>query len=289
MRKFTTVFLGSIDNEMTEIEALARNLGLEVVYAFDEKGNRIRPGAKAVNAAEYDHEDVVWIEQFVRPERALDIDHHGASPFTNFPPEKFWEASSLGQFCNLFGIEPTPDLLAVAAADHCMAAAAQGRCPGVDLGPDTPQREALLRRARRNFAPKMSEEEFLKACAVAAQTLRDNQTYGEGADLRHLHIDGPIASTGEQYPSQAQFLPVVASLEGIPYIVHIRRGDGWLALRMGGFDGGNEEHRQVIQAFLNNPSKLGCLPCDAPSPNNAYGSPERGIGGGTLSEQDPRI
>jgi hypothetical protein len=285
MSKFTTVFLGSPDTEMVETETLARHLGLDVVYATDEKGGRIRPGAKAANAAEHDREDVVWVEQFVRPERALDIDHHGASPFASFPPEKFWEASSLGQFCNLFGIEPTPDLLAVAAADHCMAAAAQGRCPGVDLGPDTPQREALLLRARRNFAPTMSEEEFLKACAVAAQTLRDNQTYGEGADLRHLPIDGPIASTGEQYPSQAQFLPVVASLEGIPYVVHIRRGDGKIALRMGGFDGGNEEHRQVIQAFLDDPSKLGCLPCDAPSPNNTYGSPERGFAGGTLIEQ----
>jgi hypothetical protein len=135
----------------------------------------------------------------------------------------------------------------------------------------------------------MSEEEFLEACSVAAQTLRAHRGPDGIADLRHLPIDGPIATTGEQYPSKAQFLPVVASLEGIPYIVKIRRGDGMLALRMGGFDGGNPEHQQVIQAFLDDPSKLGCLPVDAPSPNNDYGSPERGIGGGTLIEQDPGI
>jgi hypothetical protein len=44
----------------------------------------------------------------------------------------FWEASSLGQLLNFFGVQPTIEQLFVAAGDHCPAAAYAGQCPGID-------------------------------------------------------------------------------------------------------------------------------------------------------------
>lgn len=60
-------------------------------------------------------------------------DHHKPNdPGFGFPPERFWEGSSIGQLCNFLQVEPTPELLLVAAADHCPAAAYRGLCPGID-------------------------------------------------------------------------------------------------------------------------------------------------------------
>lgn len=61
-------------------------------------------------------------------------DHHvPGDPGYGLGPEKFWEASSIGQLCILLGVEPTEELLMVAAGDHCPAAAYQGLCPGIDV------------------------------------------------------------------------------------------------------------------------------------------------------------
>jgi hypothetical protein len=67
------------------------------------------------------------------------IDHHhpGDHGYA-LPAERFWEASSLGQFVSfLSGFElsdnPSKEMKLVAAVDHCLAEALEGKCPGVDI------------------------------------------------------------------------------------------------------------------------------------------------------------
>ena len=60
-------------------------------------------------------------------------DHHNpGDPGWGLGADQFWSASSLGQLCALLGVEPTEELLMVAAGDHCPADAYAGRCHGVD-------------------------------------------------------------------------------------------------------------------------------------------------------------
>ena len=59
-------------------------------------------------------------------------DHHnpGNTGF-GLPPSQYFEASSLGQLLNFLGIEATQEDRVIAAADHCLASAYAGLCPGV--------------------------------------------------------------------------------------------------------------------------------------------------------------
>lgn len=66
------------------------------------------------------------------------IDHHRpGDPGFDLPPEQYWKASSIGQFYTLLGSfdsfflkVPDEDKI-LAAMDHCLPAARQGRCPDV--------------------------------------------------------------------------------------------------------------------------------------------------------------
>src|SRR5690606_15369025 len=70
------------------------------------------------------------------------IDHHNpGDPGYEMPPERYLEGASLGQTLGLLEVEPTPTQRLLAAADHCLTAAYQERCPGVD------PRELLFLRA----------------------------------------------------------------------------------------------------------------------------------------------
>lgn len=90
----------------------------------------------------------VWVECAVQGgdrKRGFVIDHHReGDPGYGKCPEKFWEASSIGQLHRLlthsywvdaevanaaFGEER----FLVAASDHCPGHAFQGRCPGIDV------------------------------------------------------------------------------------------------------------------------------------------------------------
>ncbi len=56
-------------------------------------------------------------------------DHHNPGDYGfGFPPELYFEGSSLGQLLMFLGLKPTEYQLLVAASDHCPAAAYAGRC-----------------------------------------------------------------------------------------------------------------------------------------------------------------
>lgn len=61
-------------------------------------------------------------------------DHHNPGDTGyGMGPEKFWQGSALGQLCSVLGVEKTPELVLVAAGDHCPVDAYAGKCPGIDV------------------------------------------------------------------------------------------------------------------------------------------------------------
>lgn len=204
-----------------------------------------------------------------------------------------------------YAIHIPPRYVAQAAADHCIAAAFAGQCPGVDLTPGSDMYNEVVLSRRRAFAPDMDENEFLEAVELASATLlhwtidttSQVPIFRSFADLTYLDpSSGPIATTGEQYPISAQFLPLVGSMLGIGYIVPIlkyttvKRDDGTVryvnpvaAYRLGGCGIGTPAGTAPIEWWASEGwDILGCYGPDAARPNNMYANPSRGFGGGTV-------
>lgn len=244
------------------------------------------------------------------------LDHHGDRSEASFPPERAVEASSLYQLVrwllpylgqelrvppgvDAWEIPPgSPDsgarsfrlsaeLAEIAACDHCLAAACAGQVPGVDLSPGSSGRARLVERCRSTYGNGVAPDAFAAAWKRAEESLRTVPRWeGAGdvdvADLRGLPLDGPPASTGEVYPADAQYLPAVSPTVGRPYIARCRRRDGAIGLRFGGFDGGNPAHVALLAGLPARAAELGVYGADAPSPNNFYSAPARGLAGGTF-------
>lgn len=132
-----TWILGASDPEMDAIDRLLRDAGETVEYARSQGGQRVSPfeAYRAVPLAGFDpeREAVVVVECFIPGMlRCQVVDHHRiGDPGFGAGPDRYWEASSIGQACSILGVEPTPGLRMVAAADHCLAAAYAGLCDGV--------------------------------------------------------------------------------------------------------------------------------------------------------------
>lgn len=287
MPKFFFV-LGSADAEMAAIEAALKEG--KIPYAYGTSGGtRVRPGQRAdgTSAPIPDGAEVVAVE-VAGPWGSPQVDHHEGHPLASAPPSEYWEASSIGQVFRLLNIIPTPSDLATAAADHCLAAAFAGQCPGVDLTPGSWQYQHIVYERRGVFAPGMSLEEFDGYLQRAAATLRaapaelELDPNGNVRSLLHLPCDGPAASgTGEIYPSDAMFLPLVASMVGLGYVAPIIRADGRRALRMGGCGIGTAAGPEPITRFKAFALSKGAI--DGAAPDNIYAVPARGFAGAVLA------
>jgi hypothetical protein len=158
--------LGAIDPEMREIARVLDAHGYAVGWAAVGR-------QRCSSATAYDADAVVQMErgrqqkQLVLPHQALvfvectvkslvpalRVDHHHpGDPGFDCAPQDYLRGSSLGQVLALMGVEPDPTQRLLAAADHCLTAAYQGECPGVD--PD----ELLFLRA--SWQAKMSYRPF---------------------------------------------------------------------------------------------------------------------------------
>jgi hypothetical protein len=139
--------LGAQDPEMDIIERLLSDLGLPYRYAT-KNGLRVHPGV--MYDADPDDASGIRIE-CCSAGGVSHIDHHRpGDPGYAMPPAQYFEASSLGQVIALLarhGIEVsvTEEMKVAAAADHCVAAAYQGQCPGIAL-------EALASQRAENIA-----------------------------------------------------------------------------------------------------------------------------------------
>lgn len=127
--------LGADDPEMQAMERILTAHKIPFSYASVRKC-RAQPGnAYRVDTVTILHEhQLVVIECAfdVMPDSTIVIDHHRpGDPGFALGPDRFWEASSIGQLHKLLRIEPTRHAIVMAAFDHCFAAAVQGGCEGV--------------------------------------------------------------------------------------------------------------------------------------------------------------
>jgi hypothetical protein len=132
--------LGAQDPEMQEIEKLLQSMSLPYAYA-KINGNRVHPG----NAYSADPVSIPPVYTFVFVEcgfRQVIVDHHRPTdPAYKLGPDRFFEASSIGQMVKLLSevlpheamsLDHVPEHLRyVAAIDHCFNAAVKGQCPGI--------------------------------------------------------------------------------------------------------------------------------------------------------------
>lgn len=260
--------LGAPDPEMEAIERLLTEVG-ETVHHATADGRRVHPGsayrADAVQGATH------WVECAPiggHPDGAVVIDHHRpGDPGYGRPPAEFLPASSIGQVISLLariggtptswlraGDIPDPcrgaligpdcqgswwadearipgDLIMVAAADHCLAAAYRGECPGVD--PDMLMRWRVASRAafqQRPEAGLLADVESTRQALLAAPPLSLSplceRCEGEG-EIYHTYSASGQLPYSEQCPECGVAdmrrppypeLPEAAAREGLGYI-----------------------------------------------------------------------
>lgn len=129
--------IGQKDPESDEIVRIIRSKGLGRVTYAQFKGTAVGPRTayEADPITRSDDELIILIE--CRPngvnldETVVLIDHHHpGDPGWDASPNEYWRGSSLGQFMNLLELPANRRQRALAAMDHCFAAALHGECPG---------------------------------------------------------------------------------------------------------------------------------------------------------------
>lgn len=255
MKLKTTFVLGAADPEMNAIEEMAKKAGCAVVYAM-AAGKRVFP-ANAYKADAVEGEingevgEVVFVECRVRGvSSAVVIDHHNpGDPGYGLSPEQYWEASSVGQAAKLLGVEKTSALAMVAAADHCLGHAYQGKCPGVDP-------EALMewRAQSRAAFQKRTVGEVLSDVEMARKALR------LAPKVTYAGVD--VADFGDSTVAE---LPEAAAREGVPFQATTQTPDGRTKVGL------MSAPAAVVRAWMD--AQKGTL-------KEIYGDPERGFAGG---------
>jgi hypothetical protein len=112
-------------------------------------------------------------------EPVLRVDHHHpGDPGYAMSPERYLEGASLGQTLRLLEMEPTATQKLIAAADHCLAAAYRGRCPGID-----PNELLFLRASWRARATGRSLMDVIEGVFHAAKLVRRRYDSGHGESV----------------------------------------------------------------------------------------------------------
>lgn len=165
--------LGAPDHEMQEIARVCAEEGLP--FAFATVGGSVVHSYEAYDAdgvtrlvSPKDHH-IVFVECAVMGLPVSDIiDHHqSGDPGFGKCPEDYLEGSSLGQFLAMIGKDATHQQRLIAAADHCLTAAYQGLCPGVD-----PEELRAWREQSRSKARGLPVDELRRQIDRASDQLR---------------------------------------------------------------------------------------------------------------------
>lgn len=263
--------LGASDPEMAVIRAILTEHRERYQFAVTDTGEPVRPGdaykarlsripppGSTLVLVECDVQDSKEGYEIVR------IDHHRpGDPGYGQPPEKYLEASSVGQVVHRLHAlgrlnRPLQDVLEdikfAAAADHCLAAAYQGKCPGVD-----PDELMTWRAETRASFQRRSVGEVLADVDRARSALRVAESIELAPGVRAKDM------RGKDYPE----LPEAAAREGVCFLAALKERDGSIKVVC---QAGSPEQ---IRAFMN---------CWAVKQGleRVYGDPERGFAGGYL-------
>lgn len=311
------VISGATDTEMLTITNWAHELGIPVTPAT-HRGEAVttKTVLKCDAVAPRPNEVLVFVECKPLkglPSGAVYINHHEeGDPGFGLPPERFWEASSLGQFdkcLRQYGYEkrlhpvgtPPEHQLLIAAADHCLAAAYAGLC--------VPITKSQLRTHRVKLRALMLSRDI-----PHNRTKRKNIARYAGVSVAHLDYQGVIgweravqrciegAITAIQRAPYADLsssvrvrdlrnmptipvLPEAAAIlgEAVLYMWHESNPTSVVAGKIGimGAGTGTQSGEMPIRAFLNEYSLQNCLV-------ETYGCPRRGFAGGLLLRPDVR-
>lgn len=334
--------LGALDPEMVLIDRVLREYGETVVYAANRVGERVTPatayrgeslvtdygyhpcthGVTTVYLVECDlveHEVLPLdfdFEESCHPELAgrtvRRIDHHRpGDPGYGRPPEEFFEASSIGQvvleLTRLRGrdiaLYMPQDLVLAAAADHCLAAAYRGECPGVD--PDELMRWRVETRAAfqgRQVEELLADVEEAIEEIRYAPTLRDVRTIehrrvveaweydrvcngqrpdpdtwyrrrSEALDAVYVpprELEDVLDLRGYEVPE----LPEAAAREGVAYLATVAERDGRTKVVLGG-----HTTPEMVMEFMEHWAPAHGLV-------GIYGDPARGFAGAYMPEEE---
>lgn len=266
MRKNRVWILGAPDPEMSLIEEILSKCGETIVYATDENGQRVHPGnAYRCPIPEVPANSTVYAVECIDklPDGWIRIDHHRpGDPGYGEPPNVFFSASSVGQVIIELGYRGVDVpraycimAIIVAAADHCLAAAYRGECPGVD-----PDHILHYRVATRAKFQGRSPEELLADVERARTALREAPRIALGAGLSVCDM------RAEFVPE----LPEAAMREGLAYLATVTDRDGRRKVVLGG-----HTTPETVRAFLSEWAPAQGLV-------DTYGDPARGFAGGYL-------
>ena len=199
-------YLGAPDVEMAMIERVLTAAGETWHHAVNSGGARVSPAIAYRWDAPADATHLVECGR-TAPPGTVRVDHHNpGDPGYGIGPAGYWAASSIGQVCAILGItvvwhdgggafrhaidaiedggalaewacrlDPAA-LVYTAAADHCLAAAYVGRCPGVG-----PARLADYRRRLRAEWLAMGTDNMLRREYAATFGWLSPEEIDEGA------------------------------------------------------------------------------------------------------------
>lgn len=263
--KEAIVILGAQDPEMREIARVVRQAGRRYLHAihngllvgtrnaYEADGvARFRGAGRLEEALLIPGAPAVFVECSVRGHEPLvRVDHHNpGDPGYEMPPQRYLEGSSLGQALRLLELEPTATQRLLAAGDHCLTAAYQGMCPGVD-----PSELLFLRASWRARMSGRSLGDVVEGIEHAARKVRRHfdSEYGESCFLDPTEIPLDLAEG--------------AAVAGCPvrYREFFPNGDLKEMLK-----GGSPAH---IERFMAMHRELG---------REVYGNPYRGYAGAYL-------
>ena len=200
--------LGALDPEMREIARVLGNSARRFHHAAKDAQPVTARNAYAANAvvnlARGGHfsnalilpcRPTAFVEcTLVGREPVARVDHHNpGDPGYDMPPERYLEGSSLGQALRLLEIEASDTQRLLAAADHCLTAAYQGMCPGVD-----PAELLFMRaswRARATGRTLSDVVEGILNAATQVQRYYDSE-FGESLFLDPAVLPADLAEGG---------------------------------------------------------------------------------------------
>jgi len=260
--RLATFVLGAQDPEMREIERLVTDAGHAFVHAargrrrctprtaYEADGVvRVGPDLVPRPAVLPPKAPAVYVECDLpgRPPIARVDHHHPGDPGYEMPPERYLEGSSLGQVLRLLERDPTETQRLLAASDHCLTAAYQGACPGVD-----PHELLFLRASWQAKVSGRTLSDVIGGITDAAKEVRRHHD-SEAGEARFL-------DPNELPPD----LPEGAAVAGIPVRYRMLLPEGVLKEM---FKGGTPA---AVEAFMAAHETAG---------RTAYGNPYRGYAG----------